>query len=120
MDIVSPDSRSVLICRSDSCMAYPLEGGEPKALLGISTGELPVQWTIDGRSLFVCSAVRIPWKVYLLDVATGRKRLWKDINPVDRAGLLGMGSIRITPDGRAYAYSVIRMLSDLYVVDGLI
>jgi hypothetical protein len=27
--------------------------------------------------------------------------------------------VRLTPDGKSYAYSYVRILSDLYLVDGL-
>ena len=35
------------------------------------------------------------------------------------AGVVGINTVAVTPDGRAYAYSFARLLSDLYVVSGL-
>ncbi len=54
-----------------------------------------------------------------MDVATGRRALWKQLMPPDPAGVTGLIRIRITPDGKYYAYSVGRVLSELYVADGL-
>ena len=39
--------------------------------------------------------------------------------PGDSAGVTTIGSTRITPDGKAYVFSYLRSLADLYVVEGL-
>ena len=39
--------------------------------------------------------------------------------PADSAGVSGIGRVCLTPDGASYVYSYTRVLSDLYVVDGL-
>jgi hypothetical protein len=57
--------------------------------------------------------------VYRVDVATGRKDLWKEIGPSDPAGVTGLGHVLLTPDGASYAYNYARTLSDLYLVEGL-
>jgi hypothetical protein len=58
-----------------------------------------------------------------LDLATGQKRLWKQLIPSDAAGVTDMGPIMgpifITPDGKSYVYEFGRTLSDLYLVDGI-
>jgi len=50
---------------------------------------------------------------------TGQRTLWKQLMPPDPAGVEYVGPILPTPDGKAYVYGYRRMLSDLYVVDGL-
>jgi hypothetical protein len=60
----------------------------------------------------------MPAHVFVLDVATGRRTLWKDILPPDPAGILGLWPILITPDGKSYAYSYRRILGDLYLAEG--
>jgi hypothetical protein len=39
--------------------------------------------------------------------------------PPDPAGIATLGGLAATPDGKAYAYSYVRSLADLYVVEGL-
>lgn len=39
--------------------------------------------------------------------------------PEDRAGALQIYGLCLTPDGTSYAYGCVRMVSDLFVVDGL-
>jgi hypothetical protein len=54
-----------------------------------------------------------------VELATGRREPWKEIAPADLAGVQGIPTVRFSADGKSYAYSTLRVLSDLYVVDGL-
>ncbi len=117
---VSADGRSVVATGPDGRFyLYPLEGGEPTALVGLSGLDIPIRWTADGRSLYVYRRGELPARVYQVDVATGHKQLWKELMPVDSAGVVDIVSVCPTPDGRSYAYSYARILSNLYVVEGL-
>jgi hypothetical protein len=40
-------------------------------------------------------------------------------NEADSAGVAPFGGIRVTPDGKAYAYSFLRVLGELFVVEGV-
>ena len=61
----------------------------------------------------------MPASVYKLDVATGRRDLWKKLLPPDPAGVYSLLNLRITPDGKVYCYSYARLLSQLYVARNL-
>ena len=100
---------------------YPVEGGEPRPIPGAVEGDVPVQWSRDGRSLYVTQRWEFfrPVRVLRLDPETGKRELWKELIPEDSAGAVLMGNVRITPDGRSYAYIYLRELSDLYVAEGL-
>jgi hypothetical protein len=79
---------------------------------------------IVGRSdragfVYVRRGADLPARIVLVDIATGREEKWKDLAPADMTGIIGVYGIRITPDGRGYAISYARVLSDLYVVDGV-
>ncbi|HEY3124983.1 MAG TPA: hypothetical protein VGK70_13100, partial [Thermoanaerobaculia bacterium] len=82
-------------------------------------GEVPTQWTADRRSLYVYRPVQDVARVFLLDVASGRRNLWRELSPFDAAGTSGILDIAITPDGKSYAYDYGQVLSDLYLVEGL-
>jgi Tol biopolymer transport system component len=117
---ISPDGRAVVATGPDQRIyLYPLAGGEPTPLPGTRPGDIPDRWTADGRALYVHRRDELPVKVYLLDVATGRKELWKELIPADSAGVTQVATVVPTPDGRSYVYSYIRLLSDMYVVEGL-
>ena len=54
---VSPDGRRVVALGSDDVPAlYPLEGGPPSPVPGLTANDVPVCWTPDGRELFVLRA----------------------------------------------------------------
>lgn len=86
---------------------------------GLAEDEVPVQWSADGRSLFVYRIADVPARIFRLDLSTGRRELWRELIPPDLAGTSDIGNVQITPDGRAYAYYYGQILSDLYLVEGL-
>jgi Tol biopolymer transport system component len=98
---------------------YPIAGGPPALVSGALPDEAPTGWSGDGRSIYVFRFGEIPAKVFELDLSTGKRKLWKELEPADSAGIDTIRGINITPDARAYVYGYIRTLSDLYVVDGL-
>jgi hypothetical protein len=52
-------------------------------------------------------------------VASGQRKLWKEIVPSDPAGTYGIEGLAVNPDGKSYVYNLGRGLSDLYLVEGL-
>jgi eukaryotic-like serine/threonine-protein kinase len=116
---VSPDGKSTVVLGPDQRFyLYPLEGGEPTPLTALSAEDFPSGWSADGRSLYVYRRGELPAKVYRLDVATGRRELWKALMPADSAGVVDVTRVCPTPDGKSYAYTYMRTLSDLYLVEG--
>lgn len=117
---VSPDGKFVVASGPEQRLyLYPLQGGEPTALPGITSLDVPTRWSADGRSLFIFRRGEVPAKVYRLEVATGRRELWKELHPADSAGVVEVSGVCPTPDGTSYAYSYARILSDLFVVEGV-
>ncbi len=117
---VSPDGKLFAVTGPDRRRYfYPLEGGEPQPIPGLAADEGPAGWSEDGRFLYVFRRRDIPGRVFRLEVATGRRELWKELTPVDGAGIQDISPIIPTPDGQAYVYGYSRTLSDMYVVSGL-
>jgi DNA-binding winged helix-turn-helix (wHTH) protein/Tol biopolymer transport system component len=119
--IISPDGRSVVAAAREEGAPpalYPFEGGAPQPLRGVEGGDLPITFADDGRTLYV-ARTGIPTQIFRVDTATGRREPWREVSPADPTGLLYLTPPRITPDGRAYAYTYFRLISDLYLVDGL-
>ena len=116
---ISPDGReAACVDLTQKWLVYPTESGPPRSLPGIGDRELVIQWSADGRSLFVRGSPDLPQEVFRLDLASGRRQLWKTIGPSDPAGVYKIDPA-ITPDGRSYAYVYNRRISDLWLVDGL-
>jgi len=117
---VSPDGQLVAgIGPDEKGYLYPVAAGEPRIINGFDAGDQPMCWTQDGRSLFLYHTGDVPAKVFRLDLATGKKTLWKQIVPLDATGVSNIGPILMTPDGKTYVYGFHRTLGDLYLVDGL-
>lgn len=118
--LISPDGRSLIASDAQRQRSfYPVEGGAPQPILHLKSADEIIGWSGDGRSLVVANVNEMPIRVYRFDPANGRKELLKEIMPADPAGIFGYHYVFLTPDGKGYAYSVSRMLSDLYVVEGL-
>ena len=97
---------------------YPTAGGDSRAVPGVEIGERPVDFTADDRSLFVYRYAEMPARVFKLDLATGKRSLWKQLLPPDPAGVDHIGGILISADEKSYVYSYYPNLSDLYLVEG--
>jgi Tol biopolymer transport system component len=114
---VSPDGRYVAGVRGDRVLLYPIDGaGEPRAVAGVSSGDQVIQWSADSRSLYLYSQSDRSAKVWLLDLETGQKRLWKE---VPAASSSSVDRVRVTPDGKSYVYGEWSIASELYLVEGL-
>ena len=118
--VLSPDGQQVVGIGSDEkAYSYPVAGGEPRAVPGIELGEQPLEWSADAKAIYVYKPGDLPAKVYRLDLSTGHKTLWKELMPSDSAGVSRIGPILLTTDGKSCIYGYHRILSDLYLVEGL-
>jgi WD40 repeat protein len=117
--VVSPDGSTIAAISPDARLRlYPVDGSVPRDVPGVDGNETPVGWIPDG--LLVMAAVDLALgNIYKVDVTTGRRQLWTNMLPKDPAGMLLLGSVVVTPDGRSLAYSWFRALSNLYVAEGL-
>jgi len=98
---------------------YPLAGGEPKSVkVSIAADERVLSFLENDHTLLVASTT-VPMHITKLDIDTGKREPFKDIEPGDLAGLKSIPSIRFSANGKSYAYSTFRILSDLYIVSGL-
>jgi Tol biopolymer transport system component len=106
---VGPDRRGLL---------FPTAGGAPRPIPNFGPEDVVIRWTPDGRGLYVYKPL-VRTRVDLLELATGRRTMWKELAPADPAGVASLSSILITPDGKTYVYSYSRLTEDLYLAEGL-
>jgi eukaryotic-like serine/threonine-protein kinase len=119
-NVLSPDGSVIAaVCEDNEVRLYPVRGGAPVLVRGRDRYDVVLAWTVDGRGLYLFDREGLPARIFVLDLATGRKTLWREIAPSDPAGVARISNILIRPDGRAYAYSFVRSLSELYLVEGL-
>ena len=116
---VAPDGSRVLGRDIDGrVVRYRLDGGAPEPVAQLQPDDIPGAWTSDGRALLVAHGQGRPWVVERVDLASGRREKAFEVRPREMAGLR-LTYLAIAPDGRHYVHSYSRLLSSLYVVDGL-
>ncbi len=118
--LVSPDGKT-LVARGpeEKWILYSLANGDRRSLAGLPANHEPIAWSADGKNLFSFALDPLALRVHRLSLATGTLEPWREHLPHDSAGVLDKRFAVITPDGKTSAYSYTRVLSDLYVVEGL-
>ncbi len=117
---ISPDGKLIAAsgAKSGPEQLYPRDGGAPRPIPGLQTGE-NVQWTSDPNTLFVFQHTPSSIRVFRLNILNGQRKFFKEITVPDGPGTCEMSHVLFNPDGSAYAYGYVRLLSDLYLVSGL-
>ena len=123
--IISPDGKRVVTGEDGKLAICPLDGGAPRLLKGVEPEDRPLEWSPDGRWLYVrpgrspaVGSPRLTARVSRIDVETGRREAWTEFHPTDSSGMTSVSVSAITPDGKSLAFTYARRNSDLYVVNG--
>jgi WD40 repeat protein len=116
---LSPDGRSVLAQGVDrSWSLYPVDGGPPRPVPGLTAEDAVIRWSADGESVYVFDWRQVPSRVEQFNLATGRRDLVMLLGTENRTGLIGIAGTSMADDPSVYAYFYNRMLSSLFVVEG--
>jgi Tol biopolymer transport system component len=116
---ISPDGRWVAGRSHDrQVRLYSTQGAAPRQIPGIETADIPLRFSEDGRELYVLGR-QLPAQVFRVNLESGRREMWKELMPADRAGVASIFTVLPAADGRAYVYSYSRTLSQVYLVEGL-
>ena len=116
--LLSPDGAFLAgASNAGDILILPLAGGAFRRIA--AQGTYPVGWTADSRHLFVQHVGQVPGKVEKLDVSTGRTEPWRDLTLQDPAGIARIWPVMVAADGASWVYGYVRVLSNLYVVEGL-
>ena len=115
--LITPDGRQVLARNTDGAFAlYPIDGGVPRSVPAILRGDRPIQFASDGKSVFVSTFGKVPAVLTKVELSTGQRTKWREVMPAEPSGLINVGPVWPTPDGRTMVYSYARLLSDLFIV----
>jgi Tol biopolymer transport system component len=115
--VISPDGRVVVAKNATGFALYPVDGGAELPVRGMSPHDYPLQWDASGAKLYVWDR-QFPAHIFLLDPRDGNRKQWLETMPPDPAGLL-YANLFLTPDGKSYAYRYRRVLTTLFVTDGV-
>jgi WD40 repeat protein len=116
---VSPDGRWLAVVGADGSRAlFPLDGGPPKMMPSVDRTENFAGWLADSRAFLVRSAGS-PVQVARVDVQSGARTIVATLNVSDPSGVVSLGAVAFAPDGDHYVFNYFRVLSELYIIDGL-
>jgi serine/threonine protein kinase/Tol biopolymer transport system component len=117
---VSPDGKFVAGLAADGKgYLYPVDGGAPRVISGFQPTDRPVQFSPDGRSLYVNVTGKLAAEVDRINLANGQRTEVKTYTPSDLAGVGSIGPVLMTPDAKTFIIGYPRFLSDLYLVENI-
>jgi Tol biopolymer transport system component len=118
--LVTPDSKYLLATDPNGKhLLYPLPGGDPRPITGpFEANDALFQFDPDGKSVIVGQR-GVPLKLFRVYLDTNRRELLRELAPADPGGVQTILGARLSADGKSYAYTYYRVLSDLWVIDGL-
>ena len=104
---------------SAEAVVFDRETQKMQAIPGVEPQDQIEKWTEDGKGLLLISAT--PWevRVYRVDTATGKRTLLQTVEPNEKAGSNQNVRLAYAEDSKTYVYSTVRVLGNLYVVEGL-
>jgi len=85
---------------------------------GLTEADVLAHWSADGKSVLAYRRAEIPYRLERVDLATGKRTLFKELAPSDRTGLLSIRGILVTDDLQSYAYTAYYQVSSLFVTEG--
>lgn len=117
---ISPDGKRFVVFEQSARLwrICAVSGGACVALTGAEERDLPLAWSADNHSIFV-GQTEPKSVIFKIDLATGRRQIWKEVTIPDPVGAKQVLAGSITPDGMSYASSLTRRLDTLYVANGL-
>jgi serine/threonine protein kinase/Tol biopolymer transport system component len=115
---ISHDGRFAIVEEADGFWLYPVDGGERRLVRGMLPTDYLWSFSDDDRFVYAWNPIELPFRVFRVELVTGRREPWKTIMPQDPAGIWE-ADLMLTPDGKSYAYNCKRNLNDLYLVEGL-
>ncbi len=117
---VSPDGKLIAArnLAGNGGRLYATDGTESRPIPGLLPGE-DFAWTSDPKFMYVHQSIQFPIRIYRLDIVTGQRQLFEEVNPSVVVTGLSLTHLLLSSDGRAYVYGYERVLSELYLVKGL-
>jgi eukaryotic-like serine/threonine-protein kinase len=118
--IAAPDGKRVAGRNAAAeAVVFDRETQKLEIIPGVEPQESLSNWTEDGKALIVYSATPSVARIYRVDVTTGQRTLLQTIDPTEKAGLATPIRLAYAEGSKTYAYSAMRILGNLYVVEGL-
>ncbi len=117
----SPDGRQFVDpCGGDERPCVQSVDGSPAVpVRGALPGWRAAGWDDRGRLYFRDRSKRMPEELWRVDLASGQAQALAELAPRDLTGAEAIAGAVVARSGEAWAYNVLRRLSELYVVSGV-
>jgi len=116
----SPDGAYLAGMGADHLLTlFPVAGGASRLVAKLDPEVNTMQWSSDGKGIYVYRFGEVPLTVQVLNLATTKLTPVRQLVPEDRAGVVSIGPAIASRDGSEFAYSYYQMISVLYVISGL-
>ena len=116
---ISPDQSKIAAIDPQGLVTiYPVDGGTAVSVPGVQLGERPVRWLPDGNSLLIAT-YEAPNVIYEIELATGKRKPFRTMPIPEGLKAQDVGSPIFAKDFKSYVYAYTRIISDLYIVEGL-
>ena len=112
---IAPDGQHVLATTGDGAVVLFNLSDQRTQPVPVNDAGTVVGWTRDGQSLYVSSRT-IPSRLERVEISSGKRALLRELGPPDRAGIMLLTGVAVTPDASAYAYGYWKRFSKLFVV----
>jgi len=119
--LISPSGKLLAVVSGDGEYQLRPVDGEPQEIHGALPGDQIIQWSSDGRYIFMQGPDDKAIEFFRVNLSTGNREPWKSIGAADPVGMIGFqpNSVHMTPDGKSFVYTYWKVLTELYLVDGL-
>ena len=115
---ISPDGSRIVFTDSENRLSIrQIIDGTTSRLKNLEKDFYLVCWADDGENLFIRRQRDLPAVVFKYNLANETREKWLELMPKDAAGVTKVSGIKITPDGKTYAYYYTRESSDLYLME---
>jgi hypothetical protein len=118
--VLSPDGTRTAGRIDDTHLRIvPMSGGDGREVEADAALGRLMRWSADVSALFFYRQGEVPGAIYRIELDTGHVSLVRHLMPPNPAGVWRIHPVVMSADGRHYAYSASRWMSDLYVFEGL-
>jgi Tol biopolymer transport system component len=104
---------------SGEAVVFDQETQKLQVVPGVEPHDQLEKWSADGNNLLAVSATPSEARIFRVDITTGKRTLLQSVKPTERAGSNQDVRLVYAEDSKTYAFSTVRVLADLYVVEGL-
>lgn len=106
--------------QSGALQLYPVNGGEPSAVKGVSPGDDVLGSDSASGSLYVTAdSFVVPLVIDRVEVSSGRREPLASLVPADPAGVLRIENPLLLPGNKSWVFSQVYEPSQLYIVKGV-